>query len=69
MREEKSKESEASFLKSGLSLDRRDFLKLIGGGIIVFLHVMRPIYLDRSAGGQAIRPISTPICGSLRMAR
>jgi nicotinate dehydrogenase subunit B len=36
MRDEKSKGFETSFLKSGLSLDRRDFLKLIGGGIIVF---------------------------------
>ena len=36
MGDEKSKVIETSFLKAGLSLDRRDFLKLIGGGIIVF---------------------------------
>jgi len=36
MRDEKSTEFETSSLKTGLSLDRRDFLKLIGGGIIVF---------------------------------
>ena len=36
MGDQKSKEFETSFLKAGLSLDRRDFLKLIGGGIIVF---------------------------------
>jgi nicotinate dehydrogenase subunit B len=36
MGDEKSKVFETSFLKAGLSLDRRDFLKLIGGGIIVF---------------------------------
>src|SRR5512137_1933039 len=35
MGDPKSKEFETSFLKAGLSLDRRDFLKLIGGGIIV----------------------------------
>ncbi len=36
MEDEESKVFETSFLKAGLSLDRRDFLKLIGGGIIVF---------------------------------
>ena len=36
MGDEKSKVFEASFFKGGLPLDRRDFLKLIGGGIIVF---------------------------------
>ena len=36
MRDEKSKVSETSFPKAGLSLDRRDFLKLVGGGIVVF---------------------------------
>ena len=36
MGDKESKVSETSFLKAGLSLDRRDFLKLIGGGIIVF---------------------------------
>jgi nicotinate dehydrogenase subunit B len=36
MRDKKSKVFETSFLKAGLSVDRRDFLKLIGGGIIVF---------------------------------
>ncbi len=36
MRDEKSNEFKTSSLKAGLSLDRRDFLKLIGGGIIVF---------------------------------
>jgi nicotinate dehydrogenase subunit B len=35
MGDEKSKVFETSFLKARLSLDRRDFLKLIGGGIIV----------------------------------
>jgi nicotinate dehydrogenase subunit B len=35
MQDEKSKAFEISFLKAGLSLDRRGFLKLIGGGIIV----------------------------------
>lgn len=36
MRDEKSKVSETSSPKAGLSLDRRDFFKLVGGGIIVF---------------------------------
>jgi 3-hydroxyacyl-CoA dehydrogenase len=36
MGDEKPKVFETSFLKPGLSLNRRNFLKLIGGGIIVF---------------------------------
>jgi len=36
MENEKSKVFETEFLKTGLSLDRRDFLKMVGGGIIVF---------------------------------
>ncbi len=36
MGDQKSKEFETSFPKTGPSLDRRDFLKLVGGGIIVF---------------------------------
>src|SRR5512139_1216675 len=36
MGDQKSKGFETSFLKAELSLDRRHFLKLIGGGIIVF---------------------------------
>jgi nicotinate dehydrogenase subunit B len=36
MENQKSKVFETSFLKTGLSLDRRDFLKTVGGGIIVF---------------------------------
>jgi isoquinoline 1-oxidoreductase len=36
MGNQKSKELKTSFLKAGLSVDRRDFLKLIGGGIVVF---------------------------------
>jgi nicotinate dehydrogenase subunit B len=35
MEDERSKTFEGSFLKDELSLDRRDFFKLIGGGIIV----------------------------------
>ena len=35
MEDEKPKVFETALLKAGLSLDRRDFLKLIGGGIIV----------------------------------
>jgi isoquinoline 1-oxidoreductase len=36
MGDEKSKVFETPFLKAGLMLDRRNFLKLVGGGIIVF---------------------------------
>ena len=36
MRDKESNVLETSFPKAGLSVDRRDFLKLIGGGIIVF---------------------------------
>lgn len=36
MRDKEPKVFETSSLKAGLSLDRREFLKLIGGGIVVF---------------------------------
>jgi nicotinate dehydrogenase subunit B len=36
MRDEEFKEYETSFSEAGLLFDRRDFLKLIGGGIVVF---------------------------------
>ena len=36
MQDQKSKDFKPSFVGPGLPLDRRDFLKLIGGGLIVF---------------------------------
>ena len=69
MGDQKSKEFETSFLKAGLSVDRRDFLKLIGGGIIVFFTCDASDLFGQEGRGPATRPISTPICGSLRMGK
>lgn len=59
MGDEKSKVFETSNATAGLSLDRRDFFKLLGGGIIVFFTVDAEDLLAQGRG-ETFRPILTP---------